>query len=157
MINIWSTLKKKIKKSPKKLQEPPMIEVEKEIPNIEVLEESFKLFFINFDGGGGSETYEIDDFEEKNSQNGKIFKILTPKEQLVALLGYIKERSKEGKYEKEGDRIIANFFGVSKDLINKRFKFLVENNYIEEIRNFKRNYIIKKEEIELWLNLLITF
>jgi hypothetical protein len=83
------------------------------------------------------------------------FKLLDEPMKLKALFYYIKDRTKDGLYKKEDNRVIGEYFGVGKDTINTRVKKLIDLKYISrlseldlfrELKENDRYYKLLKED-----------
>jgi hypothetical protein len=61
------------------------------------------------------------------------------------LLAYLWEKSEEGVYKREASKVIADYFKVSKDTIQRRFNELLDNKSIIELKSMNKYYKINKE------------
>ena len=125
----------------KKIDKNDEIEVLAAIPPLEITSFEAMTHFGRF-GGGKVSTPKMPVLDEITRQNFKMAGVGT---QQKLLLQYIKERSENGRWKKEGNRIIGDFFGVGRDLIQNRFNQLIEAGYLIELTNMNRFYEISKE------------
>jgi len=128
-------------KQNKKIEKNEKIEVLAAIPPLKITSfeaiEHFGLY-----GGEKKTDTEMPVLDEITRQN---FKTAGVKKQQKLLLQYIKERSENGVWKKEGNRIIGDFFGVGRDLVQNRFNQLIELGYLVEMIEMNRFYKINKE------------
>lgn len=94
-------------------------------------------------GGVIENTIPEGQIEETKRQN---FKKLTKSEQLKTLFNYIKSKTENGLYKKEGNRVIGEYFNVGKDLIGRLLKELEVSEHIAMLTELDRFYKILKED-----------
>ena len=93
-------------------------------------------------GDGFKKGIDTQEIAEKKRQN---FKKLTKSEQLKTLFYYMKERTKDNLYKKEGNRVIGEHFGVGKDLIGGLIKTLENTQNIVKLTELQKYYKIMEE------------
>lgn len=85
------------------------------------------------------------------------FKNLTDYMKLKVLFHYIKDRTKQGLYKKEDNRLIGDYFSVNKETIRTRINKLIELGYLKklneldlfkELKERDKYYKLLKEEFE---------
>lgn len=85
------------------------------------------------------------------------FKNLTDAMKLKVLFHYIKDRTKQGLYKKEDNRLIGDYFGVNKETIRTRINKLIELEYLKklneldlfkELKERDKYYKVLKEDFE---------
>jgi hypothetical protein len=125
----------------KKREQTAKIEVLADIPPLKITSFEAIRHFEQF-GGCFNQTPKIDVLDDLKRKN---FKNEGQEKQLKILYLYIVKMSDNGIYKKEGSAKIGEFFGVGKFLIQSRFKSLIDNGYIVELKQMNRFYKINKE------------
>jgi hypothetical protein len=128
-------------KQTKNVDKNEEIEVLADIPPLNIT--SFEaITHFGLYGGGKVSTPKMPVLDEITRQK---FKTTSTETQKKLLYVYICERSENGVWKKEGNRVIGEFFCVGRDLIQNRFSQLVNDGYLVELKDISRFYKINKK------------